>query len=99
MKLTALLSLASLGAAGFVKVGLDDGKDHSSAGASPRSVESRSPNRKGYVKVEFQTETTRTPNLLRARQLDEEDLDQSLTLASQRSVRIIHPPRDASLLM
>ena len=73
--LSLLLSLAPAVLSGFVKVDIDDG------GQTPKV---RPRDSKGFLKLDFETETV--GKRLKPRQIDEEDLDQNITLASQRSV-------------
>ena len=75
----------TVSAGGYVKVCLDKGNvPH---GPAPQIKPRSSDGGKGFLKMDFETERVgESAHRLRARQLDEEDLDQNITLASERSV-------------
>lgn len=81
MRSALLCCLAAAAAsAGYVKVGIDDGKTHGPAPEiNPRE------NSKGYLKLDFDTERIGRRNLM-PRQLEEEDLDQNITLTDMRNL-------------
>jgi hypothetical protein len=87
--LLALSATASLASAGFVKVDIDDGRKYPS-GPLPRSAtvpEKRDGKGKGFIKLDFETEHVGNRHrMLRPRQLDDDDLDQNITLATERSL-------------
>jgi len=82
MRSAVLLSaLATIATAGFVKVDIDDGKTH---GPAPAPAVKPRGEGKGFIKLDFETE--HVGKRLKPRQLDDDDLDQNITLASQRSL-------------
>lgn len=84
-----LLALsAATASAGFVKVDIDDGSKYPQGPLPEDAVKLSKRNgdgkAKGFIKLDFETE--HVGRRLRPRQLDEDDLDQNITLATQRSV-------------
>ena len=85
------LSAASVASAGFVKVDIDDGRRYpqgplpeQAAAAVSRRDDGGKGKGKGFIKLDFETE--QVGRRLKPRQLDEDDLDHNITLATQRSV-------------
>ena len=86
--LLALSAVASLASAGFVKVDLDDGQNYPS-GPLPRAAtvsEKRESKGKGFIKLDFETEHIGNRHRMLRRQLDDDDLDHNITLATERSL-------------
>lgn len=94
MRATGALLLALTAAttsAGFVKVDIDDGSKYPQGplpeDALKLSKRNANGKGKGFIKLDFDTE--HVGRRLRPRQLDEDDLDQNITLATQRSVSVL----------